>query len=206
MSSKTTVQGCGTWRNRYVVQVRMTRVAARLGIAVAMMMLQSACTEKVPLPNAPGPPRPLVTPDSVQVIFNDNCAFSGCHGSSSPAAGLDLSASHSYDALVGVSSQTCGSLSRVTPFKPDSSCLIKRLTGEVTPRMPPGGSSLTGAQVTAIRGWIQQGAGPASPPAAPTLRVSRGVAAGGHQPRTRGREFGWVGHGPLHSAFLIVPH
>ncbi len=169
--------------DRYVTQTRMTRVATLLGIAVAVMLLQSACTQKVPPPNAPGPSPPPVTPDSVQVIFDDNCAFSGCHGGSDPAAGLDLSAALSYQMLVDVPSQACASLLRVKPFKPDSSCLIKRLTGEVAPQMPPG-SSLTAAQVAVIRGWIQQGAGPAPPPAGPALRVSREVVLGGHQPGT----------------------
>ncbi len=148
-----------------MTQARMTRVAALLGIAVAVMLLQSACTQKVPPPNAPGPSPPPVTPDSVQVIFDDNCAFSGCHGGSDPAAGLDLSAARSYAMLVGVPSQTCGSLLRVKPFKPDSSCLIKRLTGEVAPQMPIGGS-LSAAQVNVIRNWIAEGARSGAPAAA----------------------------------------
>ena len=129
-----------------------------------MMLLQSACTQKIPLPNAPGPPPPPVTPDSVQAIFDGNCAFSGCHGGSAPVAGLDLSAAHSYRLLVDIPSQTCTSLLRVKPFKPDSSCVIKRLTGEVPPQMPPGG--LSTAQVNVIRNWITEGARPGGPAAA----------------------------------------
>ena len=147
-----------------MTQARVTRVAA-LGIAVAVMLLQSACTEKVVAPNAPGPPPPPVTPDLVQVIFDGNCAFSGCHGSSAPAGGLDLSAAHSYGMLVDVPSQACMSLLRVKPFKPDSSCVIKRLTGEVPPQMPIGGS-LSAAQMNVIRNWIAEGAKPGGPAAA----------------------------------------
>ena len=147
-----------------MTQARVTRVAA-LGIAVAVMLLQSACTEKVVPPNAPGPPPPSVTPDSVQVIFDGSCAFSGCHGGSAPAAGLDLSAAHSYRMLVDVPSQACASLLQVKPFKPDSSCVIKRLTGEVPPQMPIGGS-LSAAQVNVIRNWIAEGAKPGGPAAA----------------------------------------
>ena len=121
------------------------------------LLAHLGCTEKVPAPSAPRP-QPAVVPDSVQVIFTASCAFSGCHAGSDPAGGLDLTQERAYGALVGVASNSCGPLSRVKPFQPDSSCLVKRVEGQVTPQMPPGGSLTSGEQAV-IRGWIQQGAG-----------------------------------------------
>ncbi len=134
--------------------------AAMLVLWVVATLSQAACTTKVPTPTAPPPQGPSLVPDSVQVIFTDNCAFSGCHAGASPAGGLDLGPDSSFAALVGVPSQSCSPLVRVRPSRPDSSCLMLRLTGAVAPQMPLGGSP-TPAQTAVVRGWIEQGAGPA---------------------------------------------
>ena len=131
--------------------------ATLLAWSMLGLLAHLGCTEKVPAPSAPRP-QLAVVPDSVQVIFTANCALSGCHAGSDPAGGLNLTRERAYEALVGVASNSCAPLSRVKPFQPDSSCLVKRVEGQVTPQMPPGGSLTSGEQAV-IRGWIQQGAG-----------------------------------------------
>ncbi len=121
-------------------------------------LLQVACTRKVTAPVPFSPPVSFVVPDSVQSIFDDNCV--GCHAGASPAGGLDLSPDSSFAALVDVPSLSCSPLVRVRPSEPDNSCLMLRLTGATTPQMPLGGQ-LTTAQIDVVRGWIEQGAGPA---------------------------------------------
>lgn len=130
--------------------------ATLIGWSMLGLLVHLGCTEKVPAPSAPRP-QPAVVPDSVQVIFTANCALSGCHAGGAPAGGLDLTGERAYGALVGVASNSCAPLLRVKPYQPDSSCLVKRVEGQVTPQMPLGGS-LTSGERAVIRGWIQQGA------------------------------------------------
>src|SRR5688572_28501823 len=112
----------------------------------------------------PTTPQPeiLFTPDSVQAIFDVSCARSGCHTGPSAAGGMNLSRGNSYAALVNVPSTACTGLMRVRPHQPDSSCLVKRVTGEVTPRMPIAGT-LTAEQIATLSSWVQAGA-PSQPP------------------------------------------
>jgi len=138
----------------------MLRRLAALAILVstlASLAGQQGCTTKVH-PMAPPPTVTHVTPDSIQVIFDDNCAVTGCHTQPDPHAGMDLSRGASYAALVGVPSLACTGLLRVKPFSPDSSCLIKRITGAVLPQMPKLAAPLPDTTIARIRNWIQDGA------------------------------------------------
>jgi hypothetical protein len=129
-----------------------------LAIALAVAALEYGCTTKVrPAPTAPGPPAgPLFTPDSVQLIFDNNCI--GCHSGASPPAGMDLSADSSYSMIVNRVSIKCNPLFRIKPFDPMNSCLMSRITGRVPPRMPFGLPPLSPADTSTIRNWIQSGA------------------------------------------------
>lgn len=122
-------------------------------------LLAAGCTEKLkPPPNAPmGPTGSLFTPDSVQVIFDTNCL--GCHsGGADAAAGQDLSPDSSYRMIVDHLSIKCAPLDRIEPFHPELSCLMGRITGRVTPRMPLGAAALSAADTTTIHNWIVAGA------------------------------------------------
>jgi hypothetical protein len=131
------------------------------------------CSRKVLPPeddeSPDGPPR---TPLAVQTILSLSCALVDCHAGPYAAAGMNLSADSSYSHLVNIPSASCDQMARVRPFVPDSSCVIKRLSGEVNPRMPLGGS-ITVAEQATIRAWIEQGAPPAGPP--PSYPVRRRV-------------------------------
>jgi hypothetical protein len=104
----------------------------------------------------------------VQAVFDRSCAASECHSGRFPAAGLDLSRDSSYARLVDVPSFACDPLVRVRPYRPDSSCLVQRLSGEVGPQMPAGGT-ITAAELATIRHWIEVGA----PPTRVTLASAR---------------------------------
>jgi hypothetical protein len=127
------------------------------GIALGAALLSGGCTTKFkPPPSAPGLTGPLVTPDSVQLIFDNHCVT--CHGGSSPQAGQNLTADSSYSMIVNHVSIKCAPLMRVLPFDPDNSCLMLRITGRVLPRMPFMQPALSPADTTTIYNWIKQGA------------------------------------------------
>jgi|GEM_PF-5007688 len=81
-------------------------------------------------------------------LFTPRCT--GCHGGSSPTAGMNLSAGKSYSNLVNVSSAMSPSMVRVKPFDPTNSFLVIRLSG--------GHESVSAADQQAIRDWIASGA------------------------------------------------
>ena len=54
-----------------------------------------------------------------QQIFSQSCAFSGCHGGSFPAEGLDLREGMAYAEIVNVRSSQRSSLDLIEPSEPD---------------------------------------------------------------------------------------
>lgn len=67
-------------------------------------------------------PPPSVTLTSVQTtVFTPKCI--GCHGGSSPEAGLNLMAGQSFSNLVNVPATTQNGAIRVVPFSPSTSYL-----------------------------------------------------------------------------------
>ena len=109
--------------------------------------------------------------DIQQEIFNPNCLLAGCHNATSQAGAMDLSPGASYAALVDVIPDNPVAadmgLLRVTPFEPELSFLITKLTmpgaGEGT-RMPQGADPLPDDQIDMIRDWILDGAPPGGTP------------------------------------------
>ncbi|GBD31944.1 hypothetical protein HRbin33_00905 [bacterium HR33] len=101
---------------------------------------------------------------SVQPIFDQNCAFAGCHAAPQPAQGMNLSRGQSFASIVDVPSVELPSMRRVRPFQPDSSYLVHKLQGTHLDvggqgeRMPLGRGPLTPEQIGLIRSWISQGA------------------------------------------------
>lgn len=92
-------------------------------------------------------------------VFTPICTK--CHAGASAPEGLQLDASHSYAALVGVASTEQPNVLRVAPGDPDSSYIIRKLQG--TPgisgqQMPFGGPYLPQSTIDVIRQWITQGA------------------------------------------------
>jgi len=84
-----------------------------------------------------------------QQIFTASCAFSGCHGGSSPAN------------IVNVASSEKPSLDRIEPSDPDNSYLYLKVLGDSSisgARMPSGGAMLSQDLLDLLRDWIERGA------------------------------------------------
>ncbi|WP_224248496.1 PKD domain-containing protein [Hyalangium gracile] len=94
----------------------------------------------------------------VQAIWNDKCTR--CHSGTSPSGRLDLSASRSYSSLINgaTNSTSCSTLRRVAATRPDSSLLIRKITGtSCGGRMPQDDTQYFANNpglVTLIRSWI----------------------------------------------------
>lgn len=107
-------------------------------------------------------PGPSFTTD-VQPIFNRECTK--CHGTKEKKSKLDLSASESYKALVGVPSREVPAMSRVKPGDPEQSYLWLKLDHRAAEGsgMPKGfffAKSLSQKDLETIRTWIAAGALP----------------------------------------------
>jgi mono/diheme cytochrome c family protein len=119
---------------------------------VILTILLASCSVGTPAVESPATQdvtsaQPEVTSygKDIQPIFNQNCTR--CHGQ---RGGLSLD---SYEHLMagGVSGPV------IVANDANESLLVKRITGEVTPRMPQGGS-LTQEEIDLIKGWIGAGA------------------------------------------------
>src|SRR5215217_2205277 len=68
----------------------------------------------------------------IQPIFNDNCAFSGCHAADTASGGMVLESGSAYNNLVNVTSTEVPPDKRVLPGNSSASYIIEKLT-----RNPP---------------------------------------------------------------------
>jgi outer membrane lipoprotein-sorting protein len=82
---------------------------------------------------------------TVATIFRRNCT--GCHGSSNPKGGVDLS---SYQSAIATGSIVAGD--------PDNSSAIQYIKGIRKPRMPRNAPPLPESEINAIAKWIKDGA------------------------------------------------
>ena len=106
-------------------------------------------------------PVPPTFEDSIDPIFQSSCAFSECHGSVAPAAGLDLSTSAAI-ATTAVGSRGRGwpGWIRIEPGSSSWSYLVYKVLGEETVRggsMPPG-ALLSDEEIDLLVEWIDGGA------------------------------------------------
>ena len=107
----------------------------------------------------PGQQTSLSKLSSIQSnVFSQNCAFSGCHGSTNNQANLLLTNGNSFSNLVNVQSKLFPQLKRVVPGNSSQSLLIKILKGEVSPRMPQNRNPLSPDLIDSIAAWIDNGA------------------------------------------------
>lgn len=99
--------------------------------------------------------------DDIRPIFDNGCAFSGCHGGDEPAVGMDLSAPDTIATTAfGIGSRQWAGWPRIDPWSGAWSYLIYKINGEATirgARMPPG-APLSQGEIEAILGWIEAGA------------------------------------------------
>ena len=96
-------------------------------------------------------------PDEVLDIFDNRCAFVGCHAGTTSPKGLDLTEDFALSSLVNQPSVDAASYMRVKPQNPVRSYLIMKLKG--TPgikgdKMPKGSDALSQSEISAIESWI----------------------------------------------------
>ena len=100
----------------------------------------------------------VVFPDSqvsyskhVEVLFQQACAYSGCHAGSVAGGKLDLSI-NSYSNLMNHFPVL------VVPSQSNNSLLIQRLDGRIGNRMPNPRDTLNLNQIRGLMRWIDEGA------------------------------------------------
>ncbi|MDQ7053296.1 MAG: DUF5777 family beta-barrel protein [candidate division KSB1 bacterium] len=97
-------------------------------------------------------------PPEVLTIFENSCAYSGCHMGRRAPRGLDLTEDRAYGNLVGVESSTKPQFLLVKPGDPDKSYIIKKLLGadDISgEQMPKGNEPLPPEQIQVITDWIR---------------------------------------------------
>ncbi len=138
------------------------KAALPLAVVAAAGLAAGCGQTKVPFQAEPGPtPSPNATFTRVQaLVFTPSCAVAGCHGSSQPQQGMNLSAGAAYANTVGVRSVERSDLNRVEPGDPDRSYLVKKIRGDpdITGVRMPSGGSLTADQVQLVIDWVRRGA------------------------------------------------
>lgn len=110
-------------------------------------------------------------PDQVLDIFDESCAFSGCHAGTGAAGNLDLTEEAVPAALINVPSSGRPQRLLIKPGDAQNSYLVQKITGAAGidgDRMPKDGSPLSAAQLKVITDWID-----ALPPETPRQQVQR---------------------------------
>jgi hypothetical protein len=141
----------------------------QLIVATTLALGAAACDES--LSSIAGPtPNLEPTFTSIQREIFETTDVAGrvacvtCHTNvgRTPAGGMNLLASVSYDQIVNVSATQVPSLKRVNPGSPDTSYMVHKLEGTpgiVGRRMPFNGPPyLTDGQIQIMRRWIELGA------------------------------------------------
>ena len=96
--------------------------------------------------------------EKVIEIFDNSCAFAGCHAGPNSPKDLDLSEELFMSYLVNVESQEMPALKRIKPGDPANSYLIMKLKGDPEiqgERMPKGSKPLTQRQLADIEAWVK---------------------------------------------------
>lgn len=146
-----------------IVQSPAPAVMSRRPRSVLALLFAAACGGEAAAPATTGFAR------LEREVFAVSCE--GCHGGSSPSAGLSLAPGRAYDALVGVAPANAvarrDGLLRVAPGDPARSLLYHKVVADPGHHagvdyggpMPGGGrSALSQGQVDFIRQWIAEGA------------------------------------------------
>ena len=96
-------------------------------------------------------------PDEVLDIFDNRCAFVGCHAGTTSPKGLDLTEDFALSSLVNKPSVDAPGYMRVKPQDPVRSYLIMKLKGSsgiVGDKMPKGSDALSQSEIGALESWI----------------------------------------------------
>ncbi len=112
---------------------------------VALLLPETACSQEE-------------IPDAVIEIFENKCAFSGCHAGGASGNGLDLSEETIYSSLVNQPSLDFENLQLVKPGEPLKSYLIMKLVGTSGIRgvqMPKHEQPIAKEELRIIASWIK---------------------------------------------------
>lgn len=96
-------------------------------------------------------------PDEVLDIFDNRCAFIGCHAGTTSPKGLDLTEDFALSSLVNQPSVDAANYMRVKPQDPIRSYLIMKLKGSSGiegDKMPKGSGALSQSEIGVIEAWI----------------------------------------------------
>lgn len=135
--------------------MKLRRTLFALVICGCGVWLLQSCKDSNPT-GPGGSPSNVVFPDSnvsysahVQPLFDQACAFAGCHDNGANQSQLKLTSyGNAVLTIPGI----------VVPGNPDGSVLVLRIQGSVGQRMPINGNPLNQNQITGIRKWISEGA------------------------------------------------
>jgi hypothetical protein len=127
----------------------------KIVLALSMLALVLSCKDENPT-GAEGSPSNIVFPtfnvsysQHVQPLFNQACAFAGCHDDGQHQSPLNLTSWGNTVIMVpGI----------IRIGQPDQSTLVFRIEGRVGQRMPLNGNSLNQNQINGIRTWIADSA------------------------------------------------
>jgi methionine-rich copper-binding protein CopC len=136
-------------------------------------------------------------------VFTPVC--SPCHSGASAPEGLMLDAGHSYNLLVGISSNEVPALQRVKASDPDSSYLVLKIQGSagiVGGQMPLHETPLPQATIDVIRQWIANGAPQGTVLASAAGAMEKLQALGNSEPAT---PFAVSETSPLDNAIITAP-
>ena len=119
------------------------------------------------------PPPPVVFSREVLPLLRQSCT--SCHSGPSPASGYSMD---TYEKLLGGGRHGAA----ILPGKGAQSSFLRYCTGELKPKMPPGGA-LDKVQLSVLRRWIDEGARvdslTAATPTNPLTPARRGENKGG---------------------------
>lgn len=122
----------------------------------------TACATAGP-DDAPPIPDVVFHDTDIQPIWNNNCAFSGCHGGGAPAGGMNL-ASGAYGNIYNVPAGQLASMDRIEPLLENQSYIWHKINGTqggvggAGSQMPPPSGGLGATDIATILQWIQDGA------------------------------------------------
>ncbi len=135
----------------------MMRVQARYATIAVLSLVFVMLSCKDENSGEEGSPSNVVFPvDSVsydvhvQPLFNQACAFAGCHDAN-PQNSSPLRLDSWFNTVAAIPGN-------VVPRNPDGSVLVLRIQGSVGQRMPINTNPLNQNQINGIRTWIAEGA------------------------------------------------
>ena len=95
--------------------------------------------------------------DQIIEIFENNCAFVGCHAGTAGSQNLDLSEEFFISSLINVKSSDLPQFLRIKPGDAENSYLVKKIRGTSGikgEKMPRGGAPLADVDIAIIENWI----------------------------------------------------